>query len=194
MKFLVATPSAEMTTGYTDTLSFQVFFDIQGKAFILRNFLCLSSGKVMGHGNCRIYYKCCFTVYESALHHVCWNPVFYVMTDQLEYKIMTADSNTFCPVSTAQRSISIKQLIFLGSLLVNCLWQLVVSPEICGLRQWWASIYYLFTYSPTSSHFLHLSIISNPKHYYYYYYYSLGSTQPLKMSTRIFLGVKAAGA
>ena len=52
-KFLLSTPSTDITKVYIDTL-----LSFQSQYFKFHNFLCLSFGKVMGQGNCYIYYTC----------------------------------------------------------------------------------------------------------------------------------------
>jgi hypothetical protein len=61
-KFLVTTPSTEITMGYAHILlSFQEFFISRAKLsyFIIFS---VSFGKVIGQGNCCIYYECCFSI------------------------------------------------------------------------------------------------------------------------------------
>jgi len=74
-KFLVITHSTEVTKVHINMLfKLPDIFNFQGPIFIFPNFLCLSIGKVMGHGNHYICYKCCIilpTVYYIRSVQVC---------------------------------------------------------------------------------------------------------------------------
>jgi hypothetical protein len=64
----VTTSPAEMAERYTyKLLSFQIFFYFQGQIPMFRNFLCLSSGEVVGQGSSYIYYKCRFIFFTDII-------------------------------------------------------------------------------------------------------------------------------
>ena len=60
------------TTTHRYDVKLPDIFDSQGQVFVFRNFLFLTVGKVMGQGNCCIYYKRCFiqSVHEHCIRSV----------------------------------------------------------------------------------------------------------------------------
>jgi len=59
-KFLMTSPTAEMSKGYIDRLlNFQIFLG-SSKKFLYFVIICLGFKNVMGQGKFYIYYKCCF--------------------------------------------------------------------------------------------------------------------------------------
>jgi hypothetical protein len=95
-------------------------------------FLCLCIGKVSGQGTHYIYYKCGFVLpfdehYIRSVAVYC----FSVMIDHSEYIITLDESSTSSGLlCIVWGSISLKQLILYGTLLVNYFCQLAVSHKI----------------------------------------------------------------
>ena len=69
MKFLVTTPSTEMTTGLIYIVKLPDIFDFHGQIFIFCNFLRLKYWKGYGSRKPYIYYKYCF-VHPTDKQHV----------------------------------------------------------------------------------------------------------------------------
>jgi hypothetical protein len=86
-KVLVTIPSAEVTKGYTNTLSFHVVLNPRVKF----SYFAVFYASVLGSD---INYKCCFILSTSTVSGLLKFTVLSVMIDLFQHKIMLADSST----------------------------------------------------------------------------------------------------